>query len=218
VKGYLEYYHTYTGEYKFELTEYGVYKFLAKKPGYGQARLMFDTRLAEKANLPEHDVILFMYRDSTSPVSDPIPLVGVPPILYITDVETPDVELNYKPMNAPPPKVGDKITFYNIYFERSKATILTTSRSALEELYDILAQHHEINIRIEGHTDSIGDEKDLIELSWQRAQAIKEYLVQKGIDPVRVSTIGYGATRPISDNFTEQGREKNRRVEVQVVE
>jgi OOP family OmpA-OmpF porin len=144
-------------------------------------------------------------------------LVGIPPILYTQEVESPEIETNYKPIIAPP-KVGDKITFYNIYFERSKPAILTTSKSALEELHDILTQHPHIRVLIEGHTDNVGNEKDLMELSWERAQAIKVYLVQKGIDPARISTIGYGDTRPLSDNFTEQGREKNRRVEVQVVE
>ena len=222
-KNYLEYFHTFSGEFKFELTEFGVYKFLARKPGYSDARLMFDTRLAEKANLPEHEVILYMYRDSTSPVSDPLPIAAVQPILF-SDIADPLQELtHYKPreteisLTSVTSKAGDKITFYHIYFERSKAFILGSSEKALKELYDILSAHQDIYILIEGHTDNIGDERDLLELSWQRAQAVKVYLVKQGIDPVRISTIGYGATRPISHNFTEEGREKNRRVEVQVV-
>jgi outer membrane protein OmpA-like peptidoglycan-associated protein len=192
---------------------------MARKPGFSDARLMFDTRLAERANLPEHDVILYMFRDSTSPVSDPLPIASVPPILYSLITE-PDPEVTeYTPPAVPEaPKAGDKITFYNIYFERSKATILSTSEKALQELYDILSKHKNIHILIEGHTDNVGDEKDLLELSWQRAQAIKVYLVEQGIDPVRINTVGYGATRPVSHNFTEEGRERNRRVEVQVME
>jgi outer membrane protein OmpA-like peptidoglycan-associated protein len=221
VKGYLEYYHTFTGKFKFELTEYGVYKFLAHKPGYADARLMFDTRLAEKANLPEHDVILYMYRDSTNPVSDPTPIIGIPPSFQYQDIPVP-ADVSIEPVSEPevelPPKVGDKITFYNIYFERSKSIILNTSQKALDELFSLLVTHQDINVRIEGHTDNVGNESDLMELSWQRAQEIKIHLVKRGINPVRISTVGYGDTRPLSSNFTEEGRQKNRRVEVQVVE
>jgi outer membrane protein OmpA-like peptidoglycan-associated protein len=212
-KGYLEYYHTYTGEFKFPLTEYGAYKFLAHKPGYGDARLMFDTRLAEEANLPEHDLILYMYRDSTSSVIDPLPLVITP--------SGPDAAAKNDIDSAvaiETPKIGDKLTFYHIYFEQSKPVILNTSERALNEIYRILTAHKDIHIRIEGHTDNVGNEMDLMELSWQRAQAIKEYLAANGIDPLRVSTIGYGATKPLASNLTEEGREKNRRVEVQIVE
>ncbi len=223
VKGYLEYYHTFTGEFKFELAEFGVYKFLAHKPGYEDARLMFDTRLAEKANLEEHEVILYMYRDSTSPVSDPIPIVGVPPIFYYQNNEVREAAAIPEPEKAVevPPKVGDKITFYNIYFERSESTILNTSQKALDVLFDLLVVNRDIHIRIEGHTDNVckvGEEHLLMELSWQRAQQVKVHLVKRGIDPVRISTVGYGATLPVSNNLTEEGREKNRRVEVRVVE
>jgi outer membrane protein OmpA-like peptidoglycan-associated protein len=217
VKSYLEFYHTFTGEFKFELTEYGVYKFLARKPGYSDARLMFDTRLAEKADLPVHDVILYMYRDSTSPVSDPLPITHAPPIFYRESFQAPPEVTAHVPPAAAAPKVGDKITFYNMYFERSKPIILSTSQTALDELYGILSSNPGIHVQIEGHTDNVGNESDLLELSWQRAQAVKVYLVQHGIDPVRISTIGYGDTKPISHNFTEEGKQRNRRVEVQVV-
>jgi outer membrane protein OmpA-like peptidoglycan-associated protein len=220
VKGYLEYYHTFDGKFKFELTEYGAYKFLAHKQGYGQAHLMFDTRLAEKANLPEHEVILYLHRDARNPVKDPLPLI--PPQMETTARE----DHEESPKSTPeepvvftvPPKKGDKITFYNIYFEQSKPVILPTSQRALDDLNKMLTVYHDIKIRIEGHTDNVGNERDLLELSWQRAQAIKVYLVRNGIDPVRINTAGFGDTRPVADNLTEDGRVRNRRVEVQVVE
>jgi outer membrane protein OmpA-like peptidoglycan-associated protein len=201
-----------------------VYKFLAHKPGYEDARLMFDTRLAEKANLPVHEVILYMYRDTTSPVEAPIPVVRTPEIPepgYV--IRTPGqqgniIELIPSPVIEAPPKVGDKLTFFNIYFEQSKADVLPTSKRALDDLYHILTTYTDISIRIEGHTDNVGNELDLMQLSWERAQAVKAALVKQGINPIRIGTVGYGDTKPISDNRTEEGRIKNRRVEIQVVE
>lgn len=233
-KDYLEYMHSFTGDFTYELTEYGVYKFLALKPGYQDARLLFDTRLAEKADLPIHNVILYMYRDSTSPVEDPIPRVKTPEVpepMYViladgawlrigdSTKDTLTAEITpEEPLVEAPPKTGDRITFYNIYFERSKASVLPTSQKALDDLNRILTHYPEISIRIEGHTDNVGDERALLELSWERAQSVKVKLVQQGIDPRRISTIGYGDSRPLSSNFTEESRSKNRRVEVEVID
>jgi outer membrane protein OmpA-like peptidoglycan-associated protein len=224
VANYLEYMHTYTGEFTYTLTEYGVYKFLAHKPGYEDARLMFDTRLAEKANLPVHEVILYMYRDSESPVAAPIPIVRIPefpePRFIITMRGQVGVVLEevFSPVVDEHPKVGDKLTFFNIYFEQSKADILPTSKKALDDLFRILTTYDDVYIRIGGHTDNVGNELDLMKLSWERAQAVKADLVMKGINPIRIGTVGHGDTQPIADNWTESGRIKNRRVEIQVIE
>lgn len=220
LKNYLEYIHTFSGEFNFELTEYGGYKFRAHKPGYKDARLMFDTGLAEKSGETEHQIVLYMYRDSMSPVKDPLPVVvdsGVAPERPETTAIIKEV-IEEPSFLRTPPKTGDKITFYNIYFEQSKPAILPTSKKALEDLHKMLTLYPDINIRIEGHTDNVGDETDLMELSWQRAQAVKEHLVQQGIYPSRIGTIGFGDTRPVSDNFSEEGRKANRRVEIQVVD
>lgn len=226
VKSYLEYYHTFTGEFSAVFTEYGVYKFLAHKPGYKDARMMFDTRLADKADLPVHEVIIFMRRDTTGPVADPIPVVlhELQPVSIRTPevaestTRSPSATLEETPLFAAPPKAGDKITFYNIYFRQSEAVILSASQKALDDLYRLLYTYPDVQIRIEGHTDNVGNERDLMELSWQRAQAIKVNLVRNGINPVRISTIGFGSMRPVADNRNEDGRVKNRRVEIQVVE
>jgi len=221
---YLEYMHTFTGDFTYELTEYGVYKFLAHKPGFKDAKLMFDTRLAEKANLPVHEVILYVYRDSTSPVAAPIPNIKLPEVPEPTWVLTKPEQLREVLIGVPSPvvnvhpSVGDKITFFNIYFEQGQAVMLPSSHKALDDLYRILTTYDDIGIRIEGHTDNVGDETDLIELSWERAQAVKTELVRKGINPVRIGTIGYGDSKPIADNRNEDGRIKNRRVEIQVIE
>ncbi|GAX60515.1 outer membrane protein and related peptidoglycan-associated (lipo)proteins [Candidatus Scalindua japonica] len=71
-----------------------------------------------------------------------------------------------------------------------------------------------MKVRIEGHTDDIGSMKYNMDLSSKRAQAIKDYLVGKGIDPSRITTIGLGYTQPIADNDTPEGRALNRRAEI----
>ena len=69
-------------------------------------------------------------------------------------------------------------------------------------------------IRIEGHTDNIGKQEDLQKLSQERADAIKSFLVQKGVTADRISTVGQGARYPLTDNSSDDLRSKNRRVEI----
>jgi len=77
-----------------------------------------------------------------------------------------------------------------------------------------LQKNPDMHIRIEGHTDNIGSMEYNIDLSQKRAQAVKDYLVGKGIDESRVSTVGFGYERPIAPNDTEEGRSLNRRAEI----
>jgi len=69
-------------------------------------------------------------------------------------------------------------------------------------------------VEIAGHTDSVGDVDYNVKLSKRRASSVKQYLIKKGIDPSKVVTKGYGLTEPVADNETEEGRAKNRRVEL----
>jgi outer membrane protein OmpA-like peptidoglycan-associated protein len=81
----------------------------------------------------------------------------------------------------------------------------------------MMKTHHTLEIMIEGHTDNVGDELALIDLSLQRATVVRDYLVSRGIDKNRIQIAGLGATHPITDNATEGDREKNRRVEIKVI-
>ena len=75
----------------------------------------------------------------------------------------------------------------------------------------------EMEILVEGHTDNVGDEAALIDLSLQRAEAIRNYLVHRGISAERIQVAGRGATKALFQNSTESGREKNRRVEITMI-
>ena len=113
-----------------------------------------------------------------------------------------------------PLKVDDKIVLRPIYFQQSKAIILEDSYPELERLAIILTDNPGLEIRIEGHTDNVGKAEDLLHLSEDRANAIRTFLIDKGIAGSRIQTIGYGPKNPITDNSTDELRAQNRRVEI----
>jgi outer membrane protein OmpA-like peptidoglycan-associated protein len=88
----------------------------------------------------------------------------------------------------------------------------------LDRLYKVLKNNPELYVEVAGHTDSIGDNEANLKLSQLRADAIKNYLVNKGIDPKRFFTVGYGEEFPIAPNTTEEGRKQNRRTEIVIIE
>lgn len=112
-----------------------------------------------------------------------------------------------------PLEANAKINLKPIFFQQSKAVILEESFGELERLADMMLEMPQLNIRVEGHTDNIGETEDLLRLSEERAASIKTFLVQKGIPKTRIETIGYGSKIPLNDNSTENLRAQNRRVE-----
>lgn len=106
----------------------------------------------------------------------------------------------------------------DLLFDTGKSTIQQKSFAMLDELVDYLKRKEKIRIRLEGHTDNVGSESANLRLSEQRAQAVKTYLIEKGIAENRLLVKGKGASHPIADNATAEGRAKNRRTEVHVLE
>jgi outer membrane protein OmpA-like peptidoglycan-associated protein len=103
-----------------------------------------------------------------------------------------------------------------VQFETGKATLLPSSYKVLDEIVEILKEYPDHKMRINGHTDSIGDNMSNQKLSEARAKACYDYFVSKGIASARMSHQGYGESKPIADNRFAPGREKNRRVEFDV--
>jgi len=101
-----------------------------------------------------------------------------------------------------------------IYFRTGSNVIKNSSKRKLNELVVILKQYPEMGMLIEGHTDSRGDDSKNMSLSQRRADAVKNYLVLKGISASKLSVMGYGENNPIADNATSTGRQQNRRVEL----
>lgn len=104
-----------------------------------------------------------------------------------------------------------------IYFDFGKATLKPESYPALDNLVELLKIKKTMVIEVAGHTDSIGSEQKNLQLSQERANAIKNYLVKKGIGSDRIIAKGYGSSYPIATNSTEDGRQKNRRVEIKII-
>jgi len=102
----------------------------------------------------------------------------------------------------------------DVLFESGRAALTPRAKETLTELIFILENNPDIRIRLEGHTDNVGNESDNEMLSQKRAESIKAYLVSEGLDGSRIKTIGIGESNPIATNETEQGRAQNRRVDI----
>ena len=146
---------------------------------------------------------------------------GAQPVLI---AGTPPPPAPPKEERKPPPRVelrNNKIEFdEKIQFEADKAIIKQASFSLLHDIADVIKKHPRVKkLSIEGHASAEGDAKHNKTLSDERAKAVMEHLVSKeGVAPARLVSKGWGAEKPIASNDTEEGREKNRRVEFLVTE
>ncbi|NML46565.1 OmpA family protein [Ramlibacter sp. G-1-2-2] len=122
------------------------------------------------------------------------------------------------PAPAPQPPAATKVTYAaDAFFDFDKAVLKPEGKAKLD---DLVGKIQGINLEViiaVGHTDSIGTKEYNQKLSVRRAEAVKAYLVSKGIEKNRVYTEGKGLTQPVADNRTAEGRAKNRRVEIEVV-
>ena len=116
--------------------------------------------------------------------------------------------------DAPTPK---PVILKNVFFETGSAALLPKSTSELIRLKDLLEENPNLTIRINGHTDNVGSEEDNQLLSENRAKAVYDFLVEKGIDKERLRYKGYGESKPIASNDTPASRQENRRTEFEVV-
>lgn len=112
--------------------------------------------------------------------------------------------------------VGQTIKLNNIFFTQSKYYLRENSYPELLRLVKILKDYPQIEIRLEGHTDNQGDPQLNLKLSLDRVNEVKKYLVQKGISSARISTEGFGGSKPVASNDQEETRKLNRRVEFRI--
>ena len=119
---------------------------------------------------------------------------------------------------APPPTVATKVTFAaDAFFDFNKSVVKPEGKAKLD---DLVGKIKDISLEViiaVGHTDSVGGDAYNQKLSVKRSEAVKAYLVSKGIEKNRVYTEGKGEKQPVADNKTAEGRAKNRRVEIEVV-
>jgi OmpA-OmpF porin, OOP family len=114
------------------------------------------------------------------------------------------------------PRFADILAQGKILFDTGNASIQKDSDAVLDNLTATTMRCPDAHVEISGHTDSVGNDDTNIQLSQQRAEAVADYLVKAGIPPERLNAVGYGKTRPIASNDTEEGRAQNRRIEFDV--
>ncbi|MBC7173526.1 MAG: OmpA family protein [Polyangiaceae bacterium] len=106
-----------------------------------------------------------------------------------------------------------RVVLEGVHFESNRTTIEADSYPRLDSVVEYMVHTPSARIRVAGHTDNLGDPRRNQALSEARAQAVRDYLVSHGVDRGRIEAVGYGDQRPIASNDTEEGRQKNRRIE-----
>ena len=145
-------------------------------------------------------------------------IVAPPPAPAPAPVAAPAPAPKPAPAPAPAPAVASKVTYAaDAFFDFDKAVLKPEGKAKLD---DLVGKVKGINLEViiaVGHTDSVGTDAYNQKLSIKRSEAVKAYLVTKGIEKSRVYTEGKGEKQPVADNKTGEGRSKNRRVEIEVV-
>ncbi len=121
-----------------------------------------------------------------------------------------------KDISLQPTDVGTVVTLKNVFFDFDKTELKPESFVELDRLVSYL-QHNSVRIEIGGHTDDQGSEDYNDRLSENRAKAVYDYLIQKGIPADRLTYKGYGKRMPVADNSTDEGRATNRRTEFKII-
>lgn len=112
-----------------------------------------------------------------------------------------------------PEESSEPIVLKNVFFETGSAQLLDASQQELDRLYRLLTDNPDMRIQINGHTDNVGEEENNQVLSENRAKAVFDYLLEKGIAEERLAYKGFGENEPIASNDSEEGRQQNRRTE-----
>jgi outer membrane protein OmpA-like peptidoglycan-associated protein len=136
------------------------------------------------------------------PAADP--MLDTPPPVVLAEPE---------PIPAPP-VVKQRIVLRGVQFDFNSSAIRPEAEPVLDQAATLLKQNPDVQVSVEGHTDAIGSEDYNMALSIRRAESVYRYLVNRGVDPERLTVEGFGKTRPTADNDTESGRAQNRRVEL----
>ncbi|USQ03634.1 OmpA family protein [Aquirufa antheringensis] len=127
------------------------------------------------------------------------------------------LELDDRDLSMVPLVKGNTATINNLFFDLGKATLKPESEPELKRILQVMKENMALVIEISGHTDNTGSEEINNKLSLERANAVKENLLKGGIDQARIRTKGYGKSKPKADNATEEGRQINRRVEIEIL-
>jgi OOP family OmpA-OmpF porin len=133
---------------------------------------------------------------------------------YICDPVDEPVAQAAPPVEAPPPSGTEIVELRGTHFAFDSAKLTAEGESILDQAVEVMNKHPQINVRIEGNTDSVGSDAYNMGLGQRRADSVESYLVSRGISASRLSTVSNGESKPVASNDTEEGRAQNRRVEL----
>jgi len=114
-------------------------------------------------------------------------------------------------------ELDEHVVLKNVFFETNESKLKPESQVELDKLFTLLQQNSQMRVEISGHTDNVGNEEHNLVLSENRAKAVFDYLISKGIREDRMRYVGYGYSKPIVPNDTEEGRAMNRRTEFKII-
>ncbi|MGB4843974.1 MAG: OmpA family protein [Ferruginibacter sp.] len=163
----------------------------------------FSTRLPAG---DKYDIFILGFKDSTS-----YNVLNIPPVEGRAYYKNPfKIDIQFLPSKS--------FILEDCNFETGKADLEEDSYKVIDELVAYLKRKEDVRIELGGHTDNVGSAKSNQVLSEARANTVRDYLLSKGIDPERVTAKGYGLTKPVETNKTEEGRALNRRTEVTILD
>ena len=114
--------------------------------------------------------------------------------------------------------IGSKIALRNVFFETGKSEVKIDSYPELDRLIQLMLDVPTLKIELSGHTDNVGNDEYNLNLSQRRADAVRAYLISRGVDKSRVLAVGYGESKPVDSNDTKDGRANNRRTEFEITD
>jgi OmpA-OmpF porin, OOP family len=123
----------------------------------------------------------------------------------------------HKDLYLVPIEIGQVVRLNNVFFDFDKWNLRPESFIELNRVVDLLKENPKIAIEMSAHTDSFGSDDYNFKLSDNRARSVMEYILSKGIDPGRITSKGYGETKPVAENDTPENRQLNRRVEFTIL-
>lgn len=183
-------------EYRFAFFDREKYAVVVEAPGYNKSKYLLDPGTAQN-RIVTRDIELTRI-DATVP---PVAATAAPPKPRVQEQQ-----------------VGKVIPLPNLSFQQSRSTIEPSSYKELDEIVNMLRNNPRMVIQLEGHTDFQGRADQLLKLSQDRVEAVKKYLVDRGISKSKVKVKAFGGTQPLSRENTEAARALNRRVEVRIIE
>lgn len=225
------------GHYSYIIEQNIPHVFFAKRRNRMSQRAIVDPQELMDAGVNVFDVDLYLDLNGQEIVTS---IAGDISVLStkdypIEEVGVPDTYPPDKVVDAPPPNTPQRyeyddiddsildidamhtVMLRNIYFTKGQSRVLPSSYRMLRKLAWVLVQNPGAVVQIEGHTDNVGDPKALKQLSRDRANSIREYLIEHAVHPDAVTAIGFGRDHPLNGNENERERKRNRRVEIRVL-